>query len=90
MHAKGHAAPDTTAAVDQARALMKRVEQLGEPLEDPLLLYSVLYGVWVANLVMFNGDAIRELAAHFLALADNQNAAVPHMIGHRLVGASLL
>jgi predicted ATPase len=90
MHTKGHAAPDTTAEIDQARALMERVDHLGEPLEDPLLLYSVLYGVWVANLVMFNGDAIRGLAAHFLALAETQNAAVPHMIGHRLVGASLL
>ena len=39
---------------------------------------------------MFNGEAIRGLAAHFLALADKQNATVPLMMGHRLVGASLL
>ena len=90
MHAKGHAAPDTKAALDQARTLIERAEQVGEPLEDPLLLFSALYGVWVANLVMFNGEAIRGLAAHFLALADKQNATVPPMMGHRLVGASLL
>ena len=90
MHAKGHAAPDTKAALDQARTLIERAERVGEPLEDPLLLFSALYGVWVANLVMFNGEAIRGLAAHFLALADKQNATVPLMMGHRLVGASLL
>jgi hypothetical protein len=44
----------------------------------------------VTNLVAFNGEAIRELAAHFLTLADGQRASVPVMIGHRLMGNSLL
>ena len=38
----------------------------------------------------FNGDAVRELAAQFLALAEKQGATVPLMIGHRLMGISLL
>ena len=33
---------------------------------------------------------MRELAAQFLALAEKQGATVPLMIGHRLMGASLL
>jgi predicted ATPase len=58
--------------------------------EDPLLLFSVLYGFWVANLVAFDGDVMRELAVQFLALADKQRATGPLMMGHRLMGLSLL
>ena len=43
-----------------------------------------------ANLVAFNGDVIRELAAQFLALAEKQGTTVPLMIGHRLMGSSLM
>jgi len=50
----------------------------------------VLYGFWVANLVAFNGDVMRNLAAQFLALAEKQRARVPLMVGHRLMGSSLL
>ena len=70
--------------------LIEQAEALGEPPEDPLLLFSVLYGLWVANLVSFNGDVVRELAAQFLALAEKQEATAPRMIAHRLVGTSLL
>ena len=66
--------------------LIEHAEALGEPPEDPLLLFSVLYGFWVTNFVAFNGDVVRELAAQFLALAEKQGATVPLMIGHRLVG----
>ena len=38
------------AAAERARLLIEQAEALGEPPEDPLLLFSVLYGVWVANL----------------------------------------
>ena len=48
-HVKGYSAPETKGAIDRARALIKQAEDLGEELEDPLLLYSVLYGLWVAN-----------------------------------------
>jgi predicted ATPase/class 3 adenylate cyclase len=90
MHAKGHAAPETKAALDQARSLLEREEALGQSLDDPLLLFSVLYGFWVANLVSFNGDALRELAAQFLALAEKKRTTVSLMLGHRLMGTSLL
>jgi predicted ATPase len=90
MHTKGYAAPETKAAFDQARSLIERAEALGEPPEDPLLLFSVLYGFWGVNYVAFNGDAVRHLAAQFLALAEEQRATVPLMVGHRLMGCSLL
>ena len=90
LHVSGYAAPETRAAVERARLLIEQAEALGEPPEDPLLLFSVLYGFWVANLVAFNGDVMRELAVQFLALADKQSATGPRMVGHRLMGLSLL
>ena len=90
MHVKGYAAPETKAAAERARLLIEQAEALGEPPEDPLLLCSVLYGFWAASYIAFNGDAARELAAQFLALAKKQGATVPLLIGHRLRGISLL
>jgi class 3 adenylate cyclase/predicted ATPase len=90
IHVKGYAAAETKAAAKQARLLIEQAEALGEPSEDPLLLFSVLYAFWVANFVAFDGDVCRDLAAQFLALAETQRATVPIMIGHRLVGNSLL
>jgi class 3 adenylate cyclase/predicted ATPase len=90
MHTKGYASPETKASLDQARVFIERAEALGEPPEDPLLLFSVRYGFWVANYVAFNGDICCELAGEFLALAEKQRARVPIMIGHRLMGSSLL
>jgi class 3 adenylate cyclase/predicted ATPase len=90
LHLRGYAAPETRAAVDRARLLMERAEALGEPTEDPLLLFSVLYGLWVANLVGFNCEVMQELAVQFLALAEAQSATGPLMIAHRQMGLSLL
>jgi class 3 adenylate cyclase/predicted ATPase len=90
MHVKGYAAPEPKAAVEQARQFIERAEALGEPPEDPLLLFSVLYGVWAANYVAFNGDVTCELASQFVGLAEKQGQIVPLMIGRRLMGTSLM
>ena len=90
MTTKGYAAPETKGALEQARMLIEQAEALGEPTEDPLLLFSVLYGVWGVNRIAFDGDAMRELATQFLALASKQSATVPLMNGHRIVGISQL
>ena len=71
-------------------SLIEQAEALGEPPEDPLLLFSVLYGFWIANDLAFNGDVMRDLAAQFMALAEKQGAIAPLLIGHRLMGISLL
>jgi predicted ATPase len=86
MHLKGHAAPESRAAVKKARLLIEQAEALGEHSEDPLLLFSVLYGFFMANLVGFNADLLRELSGQVYALAEKQSAAMPRMIGHRLMG----
>ena len=54
IHVNGHAAPETKAAVEHARVLIEQAEALGERPEDPLLLFSVLYGFWVANFIASN------------------------------------
>ena len=58
--------------------------------KNPLLLYSVLYGFWIANAVAVKGDALRTLAAQFLELAERQGTTVPLMVGHSITGSSLL
>jgi class 3 adenylate cyclase len=85
IHVKGYAAPETRAAAQRASLLIEQAEALGQPPEDPLLLFTVLYSFWVADFVRFNGDAMRELAAKFLTLAEKQGASAPLMIGHRLM-----
>jgi hypothetical protein len=66
MHVKGYAGPETMAAAERARLLIEQAEALGQPPEDPLLLFSVLYSFWVARFVAFNGKIMCELAAQFL------------------------
>ena len=90
IHVKGYAASETNAAVERARLLIEQAEAAGEPPEDPLLLFSVLYGSLIANYVAINGDVLRNLTAQFLALAEKQAATAPPMVGHRLMGIALL
>jgi class 3 adenylate cyclase/predicted ATPase len=91
IHVKGYAAPETKAAAEKARLLIQRAEALGETPVDQLLLFSALYGFWVANYVAFDdGDVVRELAAEFMMLAEKQGATVPLLIGHRVMGISLV
>ena len=90
FYVTGPAAPETKAAEEQALLLIEQAEALGEPPEDPLLLFSVLYGFWAANYGTFNGDVLCNLAVQFLAVAEKQRATVPLMIGHRLMGTSLM
>ena len=87
MHVKGATAPESKAAAERARLLVEQAEALGEPPDDPLILFSVLYAFW--NAVPFNGDVCRGLAAQFLALAAKQQTTAPRLIGHRIMGHTL-
>jgi class 3 adenylate cyclase/predicted ATPase len=90
IHVKGYAAPETKAAAERARVLIEQAEGFGEPPEDPLLLFSVLYALWTESFVAFNGDVVRELAEEFRALAEKQGTTAPLLIAHRVMGISLL
>jgi tetratricopeptide (TPR) repeat protein len=76
--------------VERARLLMEQAEAVGEPAEEPLLLFLVLYGNWVASLLSSNADVACELAAQLLALAEKQESTGPLMIGTCVMGTSLL
>ena len=87
--AKGYAAHEVIAAGERARLLIEQAEALGEPPEDPLLLFGVLSSFFTTSVTAFDGDAMRALAAQTLALAQKQSEAVPLMIGHRQMAMSL-
>jgi class 3 adenylate cyclase/predicted ATPase len=88
MHFRGYGAPETKAAALRAKGLIEQAEACGEAPEDPLLLFSVLYSFWVSNFNGFHAATVTDLAAQFLKLAKEQNAATPQVLGHRLVGIS--
>jgi predicted ATPase len=90
MSTRGMSAPETRASFEQARILIERAQGLGDPSDDPLLLFRILNGLWNASYVGFDGDAMRQQAAHCLALAEKQRAALPLMMGQRLTGTSLM
>jgi predicted ATPase len=89
MVTKGYGAADTKASLENARFSIERAEELGEPPEDPLILFSILYGFWSVSFQHFNREAVCNLAAQFLELADKQRTSGPVMVGHRLLGTSL-
>ena len=88
-HTKGFTAVETKAAFDRARAMIERAEAMGEDVEDPLVLYSILYSFFMAKFIPFEGEAACALASQFLELAEQQKATAPIMIGHRLLGTTL-
>jgi predicted ATPase len=90
IHVKGYAATETKAAVERAYRLIEQAEGLGEPPEDSLLLFVVLFGIWGTNYVAFDGDVMRALAAQFTMLAEKGSAIAPRVVGHRIMGNSLM
>jgi len=89
-YVKGTAAPEAKAAWERARLLIEQAEALGEPPEDPLLLFSVLSALFTANVVAFNGEVMGERAAQILALAEKQGGKVPLMVGHGTMSVALV
>ena len=90
MHVKGHSAPETRAAAEEARRLIEEAEALGEAPEDPLLLLSVLYGVWMANWAAFNRDTTKEVAEQFYRVAEKLGTSAALLAGHRVMGSTFM
>jgi class 3 adenylate cyclase/predicted ATPase len=90
LHLKGFASPETKAAVDRANLLIEQAEAIGEPPEDPLLLYSVLAGYAFVTGVAGNFTALRDVADRTFALAEKQQGSAPFVFGHNQMGASLM
>ena len=92
IHIKGYAAAETRAAAEQARLLIAQAEALGEPPEDPLLLFSALYGLWVANYAAFSSGmmSVAIWRRNSWRSRRSKRATFPLITGHRLMGISLL
>jgi predicted ATPase len=90
LYVKGYAAPEAKAAVQRARLLIEQAEAVGEPPEDPMLLFSVLFGFWIANYIISKRKVACELAAQFVALAEKHGASFPLMQGELMLGLSLV
>jgi class 3 adenylate cyclase/predicted ATPase len=90
MHVKGYSSPEVIDAFEQAGLMIDRAESLGEHPEDPLLRFSIMYGLWAANYVGINLNVLLPLSKQFLARAEQVNETVPLLIGNRLMGTSLL
>jgi predicted ATPase len=90
QHVKGLAAPETKIVAERARLLIERADALGEPPEDPLLVFSALSALFNVNIVAFDGDVVRERAAQILTRAEKQGGKVPLVTGHRSMNAALV
>src|SRR5258708_738283 len=90
VHVNGFASAETKAAVERARLLIEQAEAYGEPPEDPLVLFSVMYAAMVPSFVTFNFDAVREALAQFLALAEKQGQTRALTLAHPLARYRLL
>ena len=89
IHVKGYAAEETKAAAEEARALIEAANAAGDPPDDPLLLFSVLYTVSAAHYVDFKGMPLREFAPQVLTVAERQGDSGLLTIAHRIMGHSL-
>jgi class 3 adenylate cyclase/tetratricopeptide (TPR) repeat protein len=87
---KGLAAPETKAAAERARLLIEQAEALGEPPEDPWLLFGTLITLLDSHIVNFNGDLARESAAHIMAFAEKMGGKDPLRLAQQLLGVVLL
>ena len=63
---------------------------IGEPPENPQLLFLVLSGYFTANVVAGNVEACRDVADRVLELAEIQGRLAELVLGHLCVGTSLL
>src|SRR6516165_7324872 len=85
MESKGHVHPEVTEVLGHARSLIAETGATGT-----ILHFSVLYGLWVAQYLGGERTAALEQANEFLSLAESQTQSGLLLVGHRLVGSSLI
>ena len=66
VHVKGWSRAGNQGRYEQARLLIEQAEALGEPPEDPLLLFSVLYGVFIASVARIQWRCISRYRRPYL------------------------
>jgi class 3 adenylate cyclase/tetratricopeptide (TPR) repeat protein len=80
----GYDAPETMAALTQAKHL------LDSGVGDDLQRFSVLYGLCAANFFAARIEPAHALARQIVDFAERQGDATYKLIGHRLLGTTLL
>jgi class 3 adenylate cyclase/predicted ATPase len=88
MLVKGYSSPDVIGAYEKAQSMIEKAESLGEGPEDPLLHFSILYGLWVSSYIAMDVDQLCRQAEQFLAFAAKANTSAPMQIGHRLMAVA--
>ena len=76
---KGYGTPEVGQAYSRARELCLQID-------EPPLLFQVLYGLWGYNLVHMNLNTARDLAQECLALADTSQNSALLLESNRMVG----
>jgi class 3 adenylate cyclase/predicted ATPase len=79
--AKGHHAPETSAAFVRARELVSREEDASER-------FSAYYGLWVGHLTRCEPAPMREMAELFLREATARPDSPEALVGHRISGTT--
>jgi predicted ATPase len=82
---KGHVHPEVAEVLGRARNLIVETEATAS-----IFHFSVLYGLWVGRYLGGEPIAALKQANEFLALAQSQTGSGLLLVGHRLVGSSLL
>ena len=79
--ARGHGAPETTAA-------FTRAAELAAGAKDAAERFSARYGLWTGSYVRGELEPMRELSAAFLRDAEREPNSPEVLVGHRIVGIS--
>ena len=85
MGARGYADPEIAALLERSQQLVTETGGFGSALH-----FSVLYGIWVVAYVGGNAKRLLDLAREFQSLAESQATSGPCLIGHRILGSSLM
>jgi class 3 adenylate cyclase/predicted ATPase len=79
----GYSAPETKAVSERAIALCRQTGQAPRA-------FPALYGQWVHSYVSGDMARAKQLAGDYLELASAHPEPVPRLVGHRIMGTSLL
>ncbi|MFN3347925.1 AAA family ATPase [Pseudorhodoplanes sp.] len=80
---RGYAAEETREVFARARSLCLQLNKPGE-------YFQALYGLWGHAWMSGNNDQALSMAKEFLIRAEGTSDAVPLMVGHRVMGSTLL
>ena len=80
---KGYGSLETEQAAAKAR-------EIAEKVGDSTQIFPVRYAEWAVNAVRGNTISARDLAERYLAEANRQSDTVPVVVGHRMLGTTLV